>query len=582
MGEFMEIRTYQRKKMVFMMTVFVLIFIILILRMSYIMISRSEYYKERADDLHERERTIKAERGLIYDRKGIALATNQSVCTVSVIHNQIKEPEKVIDVLSDILKMDKTTIKKRVEKVTSIEKIRSNVPKELGDQIRAYKLDGVMVDEDYARFYPYEMLASKVIGFTGGDNQGIIGLEVKYDEYLQGQEGMILTVTDVRGIEVKNSAETRVDPVQGENLYISLDYNIQSYVTQIAQRVLAQKKAKGVSIVLMNPQNGELYAMVNVPEFNLNEPFTLNYVSENEVLTQDLLNQMWRNSSINDTYEPGSTFKIITAASGFEHNLLHVSDTFSCPGFRVVADRKIRCHKTGGHGTVNLEEGFMNSCNPVFMDVGARLGIERLYQTFEKLGLFEKSGIDLPGEAGSIMHSSENVGPVELATISFGQSFQITPLQLLRAVSAVINGGKLVTPHLGMYTTDGEGNKVHEFEYPIKSNVLTKETSEIMKKLLEKVVSEGTGKNGRVEGFIVGGKTATSQKLPRNSRKYIASFIGFSPVENPEIIGIVLIDEPEGAYYGGTVAAPVMQEIYEVVLPYLFPEEKQEKSDESE
>ncbi len=578
----MEIRTYQRKKMVVMMAVFVLIFMILILRMCYIMISRSEYYKERADDLHERERTIKAERGLIYDRNGIALATNQSVCTVSVIHNQIKEPEKVIDVLSDILKMDKTTIKKRVEKVTSIEKIRSNVPKELGDQIRAYKLDGVMVDEDYSRFYPFDMLASKVIGFTGGDNQGIIGLEVKYDEYLQGQEGTILTVTDVRGVEVKNSAETRVDPIPGQNLYISLDYNIQSYVTQIAERVIEQKKAKNVSIILMNPQNGELYAMVNVPEFNLNEPFTLNYESEKKVSTQELLNQMWRNSCINDTYEPGSTFKIITAVSGFEHNLLNISDMFSCPGFRIVADRKIRCHKTVGHGTVNLEEGFMNSCNPVFMDVGARLGIERLYQTFEKLGLFEKSGIDLPGEAGSIMHLSENVGAVELATISFGQSFQITPLQLLRSVSAVINGGNLVTPHLGMYTTDAENNRLHEFEYPIKSNVLSKETSEIMKSLLGKVVSEGTGKNGQVEGFFVGGKTATSQKLPRSARKYIASFIGFSSVEDPKIIGIVLIDEPEGAYYGGTIAAPVMQEIYEVVLPYLFPEEKQEKIEESE
>lgn len=555
--------------------IIIFLFIILLFRMWYIMVNRSEYYKERADDLHERERVIKAERGIIYDRNGVALATNKSVCTISVIHNQIKEPEKVIQTLSKVLDMDAETVRKRVEKVSSIERICSNVPKETGDLIRSYKLDGVMVDEDYARYYPYDSLGAKILGFTGGDNQGIIGLEVKYDDYLQGKEGKILTTTDVRGIEVKNSAETRIDPVMGESLHISLDYNIQAYVTQIAEKVMLQKQAKSVSVILMNPQNGELYAMVNVPEFDLNEPFTLNTESDDAVNTQDLLNQMWRNGCINDTYEPGSTFKIITATAALEKKVVGLNDTFSCPGFRVVADRRIRCHKAGGHGSETFTQGFMNSCNPVFMDVGARVGIEGMYEYFRKLGLFEKTGVDLPGEAGSIMHKIENVGAVELATISFGQSFQITPLQLLRAVSAVINGGNLVTPHFGMYTTDVRGNKQRVFEYPVKSGAILPETSETMKKLLGLVVSEGTGKNGQVTGYQVGGKTATSQKLPRGSGKYIASFIGFSPVENPQIIGIILIDEPVGTYYGGTIAAPVMSEIFEMVLPYLFPEEKE-------
>lgn len=555
--------------------IIIFLFIILLFRMWYIMVNRSEYYKERADDLHERERVIKAERGIIYDRNGVALATNKSVCTISVIHNQIKEPEKVIQTLSKVLDMDAETVRKRVEKVSSIERICSNVPKETGDLIRSYKLDGVMVDEDYARYYPYDSLGAKILGFTGGDNQGIIGLEVKYDDYLQGKEGKILTTTDVRGIEVKNSAETRIDPVMGESLHISLDYNIQAYVTQIAEKVMLQKQAKSVSVILMNPQNGELYAMVNVPEFDLNEPFTLNTESDDAVNTQDLLNQMWRNGCINDTYEPGSTFKIITATAALEKKVVGLNDTFSCPGFRVVADRRIRCHKAGGHGSETFTQGFMNSCNPVFMDVGARVGIEGMYEYFRKLGLFEKTGVDLPGEAGSIMHKIENVGAVELATISFGQSFQITPLQLLRAVSAVINGGNLVTPHFGVYTTDVRGNKQRVFEYPVKSGAILPETSETMKKLLGLVVSEGTGKNGQVTGYQVGGKTATSQKLPRGSGKYIASFIGFSPVENPQIIGIILIDEPVGTYYGGTIAAPVMSEIFEMVLPYLFPEEKE-------
>ena len=578
----MKIRVYQRKKMLVTLLIIIFLFIILLFRMWYIMVNRSEYYKERADDLHERERVIKAERGIIYDRNGVALATNKSVCTISVIHNQIKEPEKVIQTLSKVLDMDAETVRKRVDKVSSIERIRSNVPKETGDLIRSYKLDGVMVDEDYARYYPYDSLGAKILGFTGGDNQGIIGLEVKYDDYLQGKEGKILTTTDVRGIEVKNSAETRIDPVMGESLHISLDYNIQAYVTQIAEKVMLQKQAKSVSVILMNPQNGELYAMVNVPEFDLNEPFTLNTESDDAVNTQDLLNQMWRNGCINDTYEPGSTFKIITATAALEKKVVGLNDTFSCPGFRVVADRRIRCHKAGGHGSETFTQGFMNSCNPVFMDVGARVGIEGMYEYFRKLGLFEKTGVDLPGEAGSIMHKIENVGAVELATISFGQSFQITPLQLLRAVSAVINGGNLVTPHFGMYTTDVRGNKQRVFEYPVKSGAILPETSETMKKLLGLVVSEGTGKNGQVTGYQVGGKTATSQKLPRGSGKYIASFIGFSPVENPQIIGIILIDEPVGTYYGGTIAAPVMSEIFEMVLPYLFPEEKEIPEDTEE
>lgn len=578
----MRIRTYQRKKMVVTVLLIISFLLVLIIRMWYIMVKRSEHYKEKADDVQERERVIKAARGIIYDRNGIPLATNTSVCTISVIHNQITEPEKVIEVLSEILEMDQEKVRKRVEKVSSIERIRSNVPKETGDLIRSYKLDGVMVDEDYARYYPYASLGSKIIGFTGGDNQGIIGLEVKYDDVLQGEEGKILTVTDVRGIEVENSAETRVNPVMGDNLYISLDYNIQSYVTQVAEKVLEQKQAKSVSVILMNPQNGEIYAMVNVPEFNLNEPFTLNKNAGDAVNTQDLLNQMWRNGCINDTYEPGSTFKIITSTAALENNLVTVNDTFSCPGFRIVADRKIRCHNTTGHGTETFTQGFMNSCNPVFMDVGARVGVDRLYECFEKVGLFEKTGVDLPGEATSIMHQKENVGAVELATISFGQSFQITPMQMLRAVSAVINGGHLVTPHLGMYTTDAEGNQKDVFEYSRKQQVISEATSNTMKELLGLVVSEGTGKNGQVTGYLVGGKTATSQKLPRSARKYIASFIGFSPVDNPQIIGIILIDEPVGTYYGGTIAAPVMSEIYEMVLPYLFPEEKQEIETEIE
>lgn len=536
------------------------------------MVFRSEYYLKRADDVQERERKIKAARGVIYDRNGIAMAANKSVCTVSVIHNQITDSEKVIQVLTDVLDLDEKFVRKRVEKKTSIEKIKSNVSKEEGDKIRSYKLDGVNVDEDYARVYPYDTLASKVIGFTGGDNQGIIGVEVVYDALLSGKEGRLLTKTDVRGIEVENANEYRIEPVRGYDLYLTLDYQMQMYVQQIAEKICVQKQAKSVSVILMDPQDGSIFAMVNVPEFNLNEPFSLNSdlaAAQNETNTQDLLNQMWRNSCINDTYEPGSSFKIVTATAALEESVVTLNDMFSCPGFRIVEDRRIRCHKVGGHGSETFEQGFMNSCNPVFMDVGARVGAKQLYVYFEKLGLFEKTGVDLPGESGSIMHQLEDIGAVELATISFGQSFQITPLQLLRAVSAVINGGHLVTPHVADHAADETGAIKKKFQYEITSDAISHETSETMKELLRKVVAEGTGKNAYIEGYNIGGKTATSQKLPRGNGKYIASFVGFAPTENPQIIGIIMIDEPVGTYYGGTIAAPVMKEIFDNLLPYM-------------
>ncbi len=543
--------------------------------LCFLMISQSGYYEERAEDLHERERVIKAARGRILDRNGVVLADNQLVCTVTVIHNQITDPERVIKVLSETLKLDEAFVRERVEKVSSIEKIRSNVPKSVGDEIRSYKLDGVNVDEDYARYYPYGQLASKVLGFTGADNQGIIGLEVKYDEYLAGTAGAILTTTDVRGLEVENTAEKRIEPENGSDLYISLDYNIQAWCQQIADKMLEQKAAKGVSIVLMNPQNGEIYAMVNAPEFNLNEPYVLTgAIAADEALADlsdnDKLNQMWRNASINDTYEPGSTFKIITATAALEEKAVRLDDAFFCPGFKIVEDRRIRCHKTGGHGAQTFLQGFMNSCNPVFIDVGARAGTDAMYDYFEKLGLFEKTGVDLPGESASIMHKKENIGAVELATISFGQSFQITPMQLLRAVSAIVNGGELVTPHFAVRTVSADGSDVEAFQYEVSDSGISEETCETLKMMLEKVVSEGTGNKAYIEGYRIGGKTATSQKLPRGSGKYIASFLGFAPADDPQVIGIILIDEPEGAYYGGTIAAPVMKEIYENVLPYLI------------
>ena len=565
-------KTYHKKKIIVVGVILIFIASVLCIRLSYLMIKQSSHYQKLALDLHQRERSIKAERGTIYDRNGVVLAGNKAVCTISVIHSQIKEPEKVITVLQEELGIEEDYVRKRVEKVSSREKIKSNVEKEVADKIRSYKLAGVMIDEDYKRYYPFETLASKVLGFTGSDNQGIIGLEVKYDEYLSGTPGKILTLTDAYGVEVSNAAETREEPVAGNNLVTSIDVNIQKYAEQAAIKSMKARSAKQVSVIIMNPQNGEIYAMVNVPEFNLNEPYTLIDSLEsqdNGNNTQDLLNQMWRNSSVNDTYEPGSTFKIVTAAAGLEENVVKVTDTFSCPGFRIVEDRKIRCHKTIGHGQETFKEGIMNSCNPVFMDVGARVGKEAMYENYKKLGLFEKTGIDVPGEAKSIMHKLDNIGAVELATMSFGQSFQITPLELLRAASAVINGGTLVTPHFGVEVQNEEGQLVETLSYQTKENVIRKETSDLMKELLESVVSEGSGKNAKIEGFRIGGKTATSEKLPRRSGKYISSFIGFAPANDPKVIGLIMIDEPVGTYYGGTIAAPVMKEIFENILPYL-------------
>ena len=567
----MQIKIYHRRKMLIMAAFIVGIGLLLTGRLVYLMIFRSEYYQEQASALHERERSIKAARGVIYDRNGIVLADNQSVCTISVIHNQITDPEKVISVLSDVLSLDETSVRKRVKKVSSIERIKANVSKELGDKIRSYQLKGVMVDEDYTRNYSYGTLASKVLGFTGGDNQGIIGLEVKYDQWLKGIEGAILTVTDARGVEVGHAAEDRVEPVPGNDLYTSLDYTIQCYVQQTAQKIIEQKEAKSVSVLLMDPRNGEILAMTNEPEFDLNSPYTLpgDGPTENH---QDALNRMWRNGCLNDTYEPGSTFKIITSTAALESGSVSLNDRFYCPGYKIVEDRRIRCHKIAGHGSESFVEGLMNSCNPVFIETGLRTGVEIMYQYFHKLGLMEKSGIDLPGEAGSIMHQIEDVGEVELATISFGQSFQITPIQMLRAVSTVINGGNLVTPHLGVKLVSETG-QIKKLKYEYHQNVIGRDVSDKMKMLLEKVVAEGTGKKCYIEGYRIGGKTATSQKLPRGSGKYIASFIGFAPADDPKIVGIVMIDEPVGAYYGGTVAAPVMREIFENVLPYYLGEQ---------
>ena len=543
--------------------------IVLVGRLINIMVFKSDYYQKKADDLHERERNIKAARGEILDRNGVVLAANKTVCTVSVIHSQITDKEKVIEVLTECLGIDRAEIVKKVEKVSSREKIKSNVDKEIGDKIRQYNLDGVKVDEDYKRFYPYGSLASKVMGFTGSDNQGIIGLEVQYDKFLMGKDGKILTETDAYGIERENIVEKRVEAVKGDNLVTSIDYNIQEYVTQAALKVREEKAANYVAIIVMNPQNGEIYAMVNVPEFDLNKPYELNIEQAEGEKKMDALNKMWRNQSINDTYEPGSTFKIVTATAGLETGVVNVNSTFSCPGFRVVEDRRIRCHKVSGHGSENFVQGTMNSCNPVFIDVGLRIGKENYYTYLKRLGLLEKTGIDLPGEAKTIIHKIENVGEVELATMSFGQSFQITPLQLLRAVSAVVNGGTLITPHFGIRTVDMDNNVTNEFEYPQVENVISKETSETMKYILEKVVSEGGGKKGQVEGYAVSGKTATSEKLPRGSGKYIGSFIGFAPSDNPQVIAICIVDEPVGVYYGGTIAAPVVADIFSNILPYL-------------
>lgn len=565
-------KTFNRKKV---MIVFVAVFFImmfLIGRLVYLMIFCSEYYGNKAENLHERERDIKAARGKLLDANGTVLATNKSVCTISVIHNQIEEPEKVIEMLVRELGIPEETARKRVEKVSSIERVKTNVAKETGDAIRAYGLSGVKVDEDYKRYYPYGTLASKVLGFTGADNQGILGLEVKYDEYLQGTNGKILTLTDARGIEIENAGESRLEPVNGYDLCLSLDYNIQMYCEQAAKKVCTKKSADSVSVIVMNPQNGELMAMVNYPEFDLNNPFTLagdtgEAVSAEE--KQNLLNKMWRNQCISDTYEPGSTFKIITAAAALEEGVVKLDDAFFCPGYKIVEDRRIRCARTTGHGAETFETGIMNSCNPVFMELGERLGAENFAGYFKQFGLLSKTNIDLPGEAGTIMHKTENIGPVELATISFGQSFQITPIQLVTTVSSIINGGTRVTPHFGVSVQDADGNTAKTFSYETHENICTAETSETMRYLLEKVVSEGTGKNAKIEGFSIGGKTATSQTLPRSDHKYISSFLGFAPADNPQVLVLVVINNPQGIYYGGTIAAPVAKEIFENILPYL-------------
>ena len=566
----MKNKTYNKKKIMVVFLCAAVILAALIGRLVYLMIFDAEYYQELARDLHEREREIKAARGEIVDRNGVVLATNRTVCTISVIHSQIEDPEEVIEVLCRELEMEEETVRKRVEKVSSMEKIKTNVDKETGDKIRNYGLAGVKVDEDFKRYYPYDELASRVLGFTGGDNQGIIGLEVKYEEYLKGTNGTILTVTDARGIEL---AEDRIEPTAGDTLQVSLDYNIQSYCEQAALKVMEEKQAEAVSILLMNPQNGEIYAMVNVPEFNLNEPYELNTGVEEESLTdeelQDALNQMWRNRCINDTYEPGSIFKIITSSACLEEGVVSLEDTFFCPGYRIVEDRRIRCHKVGGHGQETFVQGIQNSCNPVFMDIGLRLGSDRFYEYFEQFGLLSLTNIDLPGEAGTIMHKKEDIGTVELATMTFGQSFQVTPIQMAVTVSSIINGGRRITPHLATAVIDDSGEVVEEFEYEVKKGIVSEETSETMRMLLESVVAEGSGKNGYIEGYSIGGKTATSQTLPRSANKYISSFLAFAPAEDPQVIGMVIIHDPQGVYYGGTIAAPVLRSIYDNVLPYL-------------
>ncbi len=575
-------RTYHRRNVLVVVTVVFLAALILVGRLGYLMIMKSEDYAARAKELHERERAIKAARGIIYDANGKAIATNKPVCTISVIHAQITDPERVITLLSAELGLSEEKVRKRVEKRSSIERIKSNVDKSIADKIREYDLDGVMVDEDYKRYYPYDSLASKVIGFTGSDNQGIIGLEVKYDEILKGIDGTILTLTTAYGVEIENAAEDRIEPQPGNDLYISLDMNIQQYAQQAALKVMEAKQASNVKLIVMNPQNGELMAMVNVPEFNLNDPYTLiQEIAEDyqgQVLTDqkknDLLNGMWRNACISDTYEPGSSFKIITATAALEEHVVKLTDRFYCPGYKKVEDRIIRCHKAGGHGSQDFVEGIKNSCNPVFMEIGARVGVEKMYEYFKKLGLFQKTGVDLPGEANSIMHKPDKVGVVELATVSFGQSFQITPLQLMVATSAVVNGGTLVTPHLGVEVRSSDGSRIWELDYKTSTQAVSKETSETMKELLEAVVSDGTGKRAYLPGFRIGGKTATSEKLPRSSNQYISSFIGFAPADNPQVIAMVLIEDPVGIYYGGTIAAPVIASLFDNILPYLGIEER--------
>lgn len=550
-------------------------------RLAFLMLYRSEHYSQMAEDLHERERTIKAARGNIVDANGTVVATNRTVCTISVIYNQVKDREEVIRMLCRELEMEEETVRKKVEKRSSREIIRTNVDKETGDRVRNFHLAGVKVDEDYKRYYPYDTLASKVLGFTGGDNQGIIGLEVAYESYLKGINGKILTMTDAAGVEIENAFEDRIEPIAGNDLHISLDVNIQQYVEQAAYETMERKGANRVSIIVMNPQNGEIMAMANVPEFNLNDPFTLNIEAPEGITAkekQELLNQMWRNPAINDTYEPGSTFKIITAAAGLEAGVVKLEDSFSCPGFRIVEDRKIRCHKVGGHGGETFLQGVMNSCNPVFIDVGQRLGVDNYCRYFEQFGLKQKTGIDLPGEAGTIMHKKENMGLVELATVSFGQSFQITPIQLITTAASIVNGGNRVTPHFGVEVVNAENTMVHRFTYPVKEHIVSQETSETMRYILEQVVAEGSGKKAYIPGYRIGGKTATSEKLPRSLKKYISSFIGFAPANDPQVIALITIDEPQGVYYGGTIAAPVISDIFKNILPYLGIEETEEET----
>ena len=587
--------TFHKKKIWVVFVCCILMMSGLIGRLVYLMCFRSDHYYEKAKDLHERERDIKAARGKILDAKGNVLASNRTVCTISVIHSQIKEPEKVIALLTQKLKMDEATVRKRVEKVSSIERVKTNVEKSVGDEIRESNLAGVKVDEDYKRYYPYGSLASKVIGFTGGDNQGIIGLEVKYEDILKGEPGKILTTTDARGVEIDKLGETRQDPEEGKSLILSLDANIQEYAQQAALKVMEEKQAERVSILLMNPQNGEIYACVNVPEFDLNDPFILNEdlqakldMREEQTIEketeqtaaqmaaktkskrkQELLNQMWRNPCMNDTYEPGSTFKIITMSAGLEAGVVTPNDRFYCPGYKLVEDRRIHCAKRIGHGSQNFVEGAQNSCNPVFIEVGLRLGVDRYYKYFRQFGLLDKTGIDLPGEAGTIMHQKKNMGEVELATVSFGQSFQITPVQLATTVSSLINGGRRITPHFGVAVLNPDGTEGKKLEFPVKEGFVSEETSKKVREILETVVSQGSGKNAKIEGYSIGGKTATSQTLPRSANRYISSFLGFAPAENPQVLGLCIIHNPQGIYYGGTIAAPVIRSIFENILPYL-------------
>lgn len=572
-GVFMRNKTYNKKKMLVVFLSALLMIFFLIARLVYLMIFDAAYYQQKAKTLHEREREIKAARGEIIDRNGKVLATNKAVCTISVIHSQITDPERVIQVLADELGIEKERIRKRVEKVSSREKIKTNVEKETGDRIRAYELDGVKVDEDFKRYYPYGNLASKVLGFTGGDNQGIIGLEVKYENYLKGVDGMILTTTDARGIELADTLEDRVEPVSGDTLQVSLDYNIQEYAQQAAEKVMEEKQADAVVILILNPKTGEIYACVNAPEFDLNAPFTLPEGTDaalNDEEKQAMLNQMWRNRSINDTYEPGSIFKVFTASAALEEGVVKEEDTFYCPGYKLVEDRRIRCARTTGHGSETFVQGVQNSCNPVFIEVGMRLGTENFYKYFEKFGLMGKTDVDLPGEAATIMHKKENVGQVELATMSFGQSFQVTPMQMATTVCSLVNDGKRITPHFGIAVYDAEsGEKEETISYGKRKRILSKETSEKMRKILETVVSEGGGKKAQIEGYRIGGKTATSQTLPRSANRYIGSFIGFAPADDPQVAAMAIIYNPQGIYYGGTIAAPVVRDIFDNILPYL-------------